>query len=176
MANAINSIVLGSGTYVITTPYATCPTAASTAAKVATITPGSNFSLETGARVAVKFTYTNTASSATLNVNSTGAKAIYYRGSAIATSKIIANGTYEFIYNGTQWDLVGDLDTNTNTTTTTGSSNTSNKIYLVGATSQTTSSVTYSHDTVYVGTDGCLYSDNTKVATISDLDDGDIDS
>lgn len=54
---------------------------------------------------------------------------------------------------------------NTNTQNTAGSSNTSSKIYLVGATSQATSATTYSHDTVYVDTDGCLYSNSKKVST-----------
>ncbi len=166
MANAINSLKLGSGTYVFTTPYATCGTAAAEAAKVATTTPGSNFSLETGARVTVKFTVTNTAANPTLNVNSTGAKAIYYRGSAISAGYLAANRTYEFVYNGTQYELVGDINTDANTTTTTGASNTSNKIFLVGAETQSSYMVTYTHDTAYVGTDGCLYSNSQKVATI----------
>lgn len=54
-------------------------------------------------------------------------------------------------------------DTNTNTTNTTGSTNTSSKIFLVGATHQVAYQQTYSHDTVYVGTDGCLYSNSTRV-------------
>lgn len=95
-----------------TSYYATCSTAAATAAKEATIAD-QTFSLVTGARVLVKFTYANTAASSTLNVNGTGAKAIYYNGSAIGKSVTDANGTYEFVYNGTQWELVGDLDTNT---------------------------------------------------------------
>lgn len=53
----------------------------------------------------------------------------------------------------------------TNTTNTTGSTNTSSKIFLVGATSQAASLVTYSHDTAYVGTDGCLYSNSTRVVS-----------
>ena len=134
MANAISSLKFGSGTYVFTTPYATCSTPASTQAKAAATTPGSNFSLETGARVIVKFTVTNTASNPTLNVNSTGAKAIYYRGHAITASYLAANRTYEFVYNGTQWDLIGDIDTDTHYTTylyvgksgSTGNSTTSN--------------------------------------------------
>lgn len=88
--------------------YGTCSTAAATAAKVVSLT---GFTLDTGARIVVKFTVTNTASSPTLNVNSTGAKAIYYRGSAITASYLAANRTYEFVYNGTQWDLVGDINT-----------------------------------------------------------------
>ena len=51
----------------------------------------------------------------------------------------------------------------TNTENTAGSTNTSSKIFLVGATSQAASPQTYSHDTVYVGTDGCLYSNSTRV-------------
>ena len=49
------------------------------------------------------------------------------------------------------------------TKNTTGALNTSNKIYLVGATSQTTNPITYTHDTAYVGADGCLYSGKKKV-------------
>ena len=245
MANVINSLKLGSGTYVFTTPYATCDTAAATAAKVATTTPGSNFSLETGARITVKFTVTNTAANPTLNVNSTGAKAIYYRGSAISAGYLAANRTYEFVYNGTQYEFIGDIDTDTNTntshshnagvglvgsgsastsggtytykaklkdetknandslarssananrlypvevdksgylavtvpwsdtdtTTTTGATDTSSKIFLVGATSQSLAPTTYSHDTAYVGTDGCLYSNSKKVATLGDTNE-----
>ena len=109
MANAINSLNYGGNIYTFTLPYGSCSTAAATAAKTVTV---SNFSLETGARIAVKFTVTNTAASPTLNVNSTGAKAIYYKGAAITASYLTANKTYEFIYNGTQWDLIGDVDTN----------------------------------------------------------------
>lgn len=90
--------------------YGTCSTAAATAAKVVACT---GFALVTGAEITVKFAVTNTAASPTLNVNSTGAKAIYYRGSAISAGYLAANRTYTFRYNGTQYDLVGDLDTNT---------------------------------------------------------------
>lgn len=138
--------------------YGTCSTEAATADKVVSC---SGFSLATGSEITVKFTVTNTASSPTLNVNSTGAKAIYYRGSAISAGVLAADRTYTFRYNGTQYDLVGDI--NTNTTNTTGSTNTSSKIYLVGATSQASAPQTYSHDTVYVGTDGCIYSNSKRV-------------
>ena len=52
----------------------------------------------------------------------------------------------------------------TDTKNTAGSTNTSSKIYLIGATSQAANPQTYSHDTAYVGTDGCLYSNSTKVS------------
>lgn len=86
--------------------YGTCSTAAATTAKTVAC---SGFALLTGAEITVKFTVTNTASSPTLNVNSTGAKAIYYRGTAISASALAANRTYTFRYNGAQYDLVGDL-------------------------------------------------------------------
>ena len=91
------------------TNYGTCSTAAATAAKTVACT---GFALVTGAEITVKFTVTNSASSPTLNVNGTGAKAIYYRGSAITAGYLAANRTYTFRYNGTQYDLVGDVDTN----------------------------------------------------------------
>lgn len=90
--------------------FATCSTAAGTAAKAASLT---GFTLTTGARVTVKFQNTNTASSPTLNVNSTGAKAIRYNGAAVTASYLKANRTYELVYDGTAWQLVGDIDTNT---------------------------------------------------------------
>lgn len=94
---------------------ATCSTAASTAAKVATLqTSNKNFSLATGVRVAVTFTYGNSADTPTLRVDgsSTGtAKTIAIASSA--TAKTTGNGTtyntwgpYEtvlFTYDGTYW-------------------------------------------------------------------------
>ena len=102
--------------------FGTCSTAAGTAEKAVTLTAGT-FNLETGARVVVKFTVTNTAANPTLNVASKGAKPIYYRGSAISAGYLAANRTYEFVYNGTQFDLIGDLDTNTTYTHPTTSGN-----------------------------------------------------
>ena len=50
------------------------------------------------------------------------------------------------------------------TKNTAGSTDTSSKIFLIGATSQAANPQTYSHNTAYVGSDGCLYSNNTKVS------------
>ena len=97
--------------------YATCATAAGTAAKAVTI---SGFTLTTGIHVFVKFTVTNTAAvaSLTLNVSGTGAKAMKYRGGNLpAVGTLSASRVYEFIYDGTNWELVGDLDTNTQAVT-----------------------------------------------------------
>ena len=95
------------------THFAECSTDASTAAKTVSL---SNFNLVTGARVSVKFTKTNSTANPTLNVNSTGAKAIMYRGSAISAGYLAANRVYDFIYDGTNWEFVGDINTDTNTT------------------------------------------------------------
>ena len=142
--------------------YGTCSTAEATVAKVVTL---SRYSLVTGGIVAVKFTYAVPAS-ATMNINSKGAKAIYYKGSAITARVIKAGDIATFIYNGSQYHLLTvDRDNNTDTKNTAGSTNTSSKIFLVGATSQAASPQTYSHDTAYVGTDGCLYSNSTRVVS-----------
>ena len=90
--------------------YGTCSTAAETAAKAVNCT---GFVLATGARIAVRFTVTNMAANPTLNVNATGAKAIRYRNAAIAAGYLAANRTYDFIYDGTYFQLIGDIDTNT---------------------------------------------------------------
>ncbi|MBO7078647.1 MAG: hypothetical protein J6W64_02405, partial [Bacilli bacterium] len=83
--------------------YGTCSTAAATTAKAVTL---SSYALTTGGIVAVKFTYTVPAN-ATLNINSKGAKNIYYRGSAITANIILAGDIGIFIYDGTQYHLIG---------------------------------------------------------------------
>ena len=81
--------------------YATCSTAATTAAKTASL---SNYTLTTNGIVAIKFT-NDVPANATLNVNSKGAKVIYYRGAAITADIIKAGDTATFIYS-TQYHLV----------------------------------------------------------------------
>ena len=53
----------------------------------------------------------------------------------------------------------------TNTKNTAGATDSSDKLFIIGATSQDNNPQTYSHDTAYVGTDGCLYSGGVKVLT-----------
>ena len=88
--------------------FATCSTPAGTAEKAVS---ARNFELDTGANIVVYFTNTNTASNPTLNVNSTGAKAIYYRNAAVAAGTLAAGRTYQFTYDGNQYELVGDVNT-----------------------------------------------------------------
>ena len=64
-----------------------------------------DYLLVTNGIVSVKFTNA-VPSSATLNINSKGAKAIYYRGSAITAGILNAGDTGTFVYDGTQYHLV----------------------------------------------------------------------
>lgn len=90
--------------------YGTCTTAASTAAKVGTTSTG-KLKLAEGAVVCLKFTYTNTASSATLNVDSTGAYPIYKYGTTrVGTSTAMswfAGETVGFVFDGSAWRMLG---------------------------------------------------------------------
>lgn len=66
----------------------------------------SNYELKTGGIVAIKFS-ANVPANATLNINSKGAKSVYYRGAAI-TAGIIQNGDIAyFMYDGTNYTLLG---------------------------------------------------------------------
>ena len=82
--------------------YATCSTAEATTAKVGTL---SSYALTVGGITAVKFTYAVPANS-TLNINSKGAKNIFYRGAKITANVIKAGDIATFIYDGTQYQLM----------------------------------------------------------------------
>lgn len=97
--------------------YAVCSTAAATAAKTATI---SGFKLFTGAVAYIKFSVKNTAANPTLNISGTGAKAIQYQGAAISSSYLNANRTYAFVYDGSVYQLIGDINTDTKYSVFTG--------------------------------------------------------
>lgn len=94
------------------THYGTCSTSSTISAKVATLSDTQTFSLVTGATVTIRFTYANAYANPTLNVNDTGAKNIRYRNANLQAGKIVANSTHTFVYDGTYWQLIGDLDTN----------------------------------------------------------------
>lgn len=108
--------------------YGTCATAAATAAKVVELDTAiasgdyaatdDNFSLRPGVRISVKFINTNTANNPTLNVNSTGAKPIWYGSAAITTASLnmagYANSVSSFVYDGAHWVWNGaGVDSNT---------------------------------------------------------------
>ena len=98
--------------YTFDKPYfGICETAAATQAKVVTC---DEFRLEKGALLAVQFTYANTASSPSMNVNGTGAIAIcgvndYY----VNTNMWTDNQMVHFVYNGTWWIALNCLPATT---------------------------------------------------------------
>lgn len=103
------------GTVYTSRPFGTCSTAAATTAKEVSC---ADFALTSGATIIVKFTNKNSAASPTLNVNSTGAKNIYYRGAALTASSIYnwgAGDLVEFYYDGTQWNLLNVSNSDNNT-------------------------------------------------------------
>lgn len=90
--------------------YATCSTAADTAAKEATIADGGpSFELVTGSVVFVKFTNSNNVANPTLNIGSTGAKSIICYGTTAPTTGVdtswYAGAIITCIYDGTNWCL-----------------------------------------------------------------------
>ena len=102
----------------------TCTTAAATAAKTATV---ETFPLDAnnkplvGTVVGIKFSNTNSAESATLNVNSTGAASIWYDAAAYTGSGAYAGAASRYLYfvwDGTYWAFLSwgyDKDADTNT-------------------------------------------------------------
>ena len=113
----------GSSTANITVPMgvytATCSTAAATAAKDIVVPAAQNFELKAGATIVVKFTNTNTANNPTFNVNSTGAKSVYFNTAVITTGSLnragYANRYTTYTYDGTNWVWVS-WGTDDNTT------------------------------------------------------------
>lgn len=82
--------------------YGECSTAAGTSAKTCTI---QDFKLEAGAIVAIKFV-NKVSSGATLQINDTAAKALYFRGYAIVNGIINNGDVATFIYDGTNYKLI----------------------------------------------------------------------
>ncbi len=88
--------------------YGECTTTGTTAAKVVSL---ANFdALIEGVQIAIKFTYSNTAASPTLNVNATGAKAIKTSNGGIPGTTVStswrAGSVVSFVYSGGSWVIV----------------------------------------------------------------------
>lgn len=116
------------------TRYVVCGTAAGTATKEIVLSTCKDYSvIPTGTVVYVEFTNTNTAAVANLafqakgpvsgssgNSNIGSAAGIKYRGANLPSAgTLAANRIYTFVYDGTNWELIGDLDTTVSKTTTT---------------------------------------------------------
>ena len=113
----IGKVSAGGSTHLVgSTLYGTCSTAAGTAAKVVACTDFTT--LMDGVTIHVKFTYSNTAANATLNVNSTGAKNLCRYGTTrvgtTTSTSWEAGAVVSFTYDGTSW-VMNDYITNTDT-------------------------------------------------------------
>jgi len=82
--------------------YGICSTASSVSEKAVVL---SSYALTTGGMVAVKFENAVSAN-ATMNINSRGAKSIYFKGSAISSGVIDAGDLATFVYDGTRYHLI----------------------------------------------------------------------
>lgn len=173
--------------------YATCSTATGTAAKVGTLTNyelvkggivavkftnavDANATLNINSKGAKAIFNKGTAIAAGV-IGAGDIAYLMYDGTQyqlLGTDRATNNPIVDISRNGTTFTATRldgtsftftQQDNDHDTKNTAGSTDTSSKIFLIGATSQAANPQTYSHDTAYVGTDGCLYSGSKKVCT-----------
>jgi hypothetical protein len=155
----VGNVTAGGSTHLVgSTLYGTCSTAAGTAAKVVTCADFDH--LFTGVTIHVKFTYSNTAANATLNVNSTGAKNLcrYGTTSAGTTDKTSwsAGAVVSFTYDGTSW-VMNDYIADTVGMTSIIIDDSDDTIYMSGVKSGVTSSTRLQRDNAVYATNGALH-------------------
>jgi len=80
-----------------------CTTDATTSAKVATL---ANFIMLKNMPVSIRFTKAINCVSATLNINSQGAKPLYIGGNALQPGVVKAGCTITVVYDGTNWNII----------------------------------------------------------------------
>ena len=86
-----------------------------------------------------------------------------------------SEGIKSIVRNGTTFTVTRADDTtftftqqDNDTKNTAGATDSSSKLFIIGATSQTDNPQTYSQDTTYIGTNGHLYSNDKQVVNLSD--------
>jgi hypothetical protein len=91
-----------------------------------------------------------------------------YEHSQVSHAPSDAQKNVQADWNETDTDsdsYIQNKPTITDTKNTSGATDTSSKIYLIGAIAQNENPQTYSQDSTYVGEDGCLYSNNIRVTS-----------
>ena len=111
------------------------------------------------------------ASSLTLNINNLGAVPVVRNATTAVTTHYSVGSVLFLVYTvdsgGSAYWKTSDYDSDTKTRS---SNKTGSKMYIIGATAQSTSGqTTYSNSNCYIGTDNCLYSGGKKVATAAEL-------
>lgn len=154
VSGLIEKINPGNGTNysIASTAYGYCQTAASTAAKVVDM---EGFELLEGVTIHVKFQYSNSKASPTLNVNGTGAIPMVLYGTqpfstATATTSWYPGAVIQLTYDGTSW--VRDQGFNTNSDT-----HYKTHLYAGNETAGTSHATTGTNGNVYLR----LYDDST---------------
>ena len=155
--------------------YYVCDTAAGTAAKSVTAT---GYSLTNGGCIRIKMNNANTADNVTLNINSTGAKALYYDGAqASSTNSWEAGEVLEVYYDGTQYQCAsgggGKFATGENVkdiSITDEVTKNSTALITSGAVESATMDEIEAHPSTSsyerVGTRGSIYTDSTTRVTL----------
>lgn len=108
---------------------------------------------------------------------SAGSSALYSRGDHVhpkdttKADKVVGGTTGNLVAldaNGNIVDAgINPSTAGTDTKNTTGATDSSAKLFIVGAETQTANPQTYTQDTAYVGTDGHLYSNGVQVVNLS---------
>lgn len=165
--------------------YGVCDTANSTAAKTVSITAGDlpdGSGADVGTKVIVKFTNGSSVeqSTPTLQVNNSSAAPIAYNGTALSDFNLMAGAIVEFVYDGTNWCIVGisqqDIDdlwaavqsSDTKVTQEPTSSNANMPVVLSATTGAANTSVVYRNDNfTFNPSSGTLTATNLRGALTS---------
>lgn len=129
-----------------------------------------------GLTVAYKTNVIGASGGTTLNINGLGAVSVVRNNNTVVSSQYVPGSililTYTTDTNGTSYWKIADYDDDKKTSS---SNKASTKMFLVGATSQSSNGVTTNtNSNCYIGTDNSLYSNGEKVASASDVVQSDL--
>ena len=173
----VGKVTAGGSTHLVgSTLYGTCSTAAATAAKVVTC---SDFTtLLSGVTIHVKFTNSNTAANATLNVNSTGAKPLCRYGTtrvgASTRTSWGAGAVVSFTYDGTSWVMNDYIEDTGMTSIPVAVSD--DTIYMFGAKSGVASVTQLLRESNVYATNGALHATSFNGYTLADASAKSVDT
>ena len=120
-----------------------------------------------GLTIAYKTNVIGASGGTTLNINGLGAVSVVRNNNTLVYNQYVTGSililTYTTDANGTAYWKIADYDDDKKTSS---GKKDNTKLFLTGATSQTTSgTTTYTNSNCYIGADNCLYSNGEKVAT-----------